>query len=56
MMIFAKTIISEDSELAERHCLPENQCKKMLEMKLKAQILSDLLTAMKASAELKRKS
>lgn len=56
MMIFDKPIISEDSELAERHSLPEHQSKKMFEMKLKAQILSDFLTAINASAELKRKS
>lgn len=55
MMIFDKPIISEDSELAERHSLPEHQSKKMFEMKLKAQILSDFLTDINASAELKRK-
>lgn len=55
MMIFDKPIISEDSELAERHSLPEHQSKKMFEMKLKAQILSDFLTDTNASAELKRK-
>lgn len=53
MPIFANTVISDDAVLAERHCLPENQSDrkiKFLEIRIKAQRLKDLLTAMKAQA------